>query len=90
MDKHSIVVDGDSCFLGFGFSTEAGSAEDNVIGLPLPRFFADELIQGVCLAGLFLDRACSRDEFHGFFAIIPVIIEGVVEGFELFEGDDCE
>ncbi|MFN9662979.1 MAG: hypothetical protein ACK57I_05540, partial [Akkermansiaceae bacterium] len=36
--------------------------------------------QGVCLAGLFLDRACSRDEFHGFFAIIPVIIEGVVEG----------
>ncbi|MCE2961411.1 MAG: hypothetical protein ACK5RZ_14100, partial [Akkermansiaceae bacterium] len=46
--------------------------------------------QGVCLAGLFLDRACSRDEFHGFFAIIPVIIEGVVEGFELFEGDDCE
>ncbi|MFN9027236.1 MAG: hypothetical protein ACK5VX_13690 [Akkermansiaceae bacterium] len=42
------------------------------------------------MAGLFLDRACSRDEFHGFFAIIPVIIEVVVEGFELFEGDVCE
>ena len=43
----------------------------------LDRTHADD--QGVCLAGLLLNRACSRNDFHGFFAVISVIIEGIVE-----------
>ena len=35
--------------------------------------------QGVCMAGLFMNGACGGDEFYGFFAMIPVVIEGVIE-----------
>jgi hypothetical protein len=36
--------------------------------------------QGVCLASLVLARGCGGDEFHGFFAVIPVVIAGVTRG----------
>ena len=48
------------------------------------------LAQGVCLAGLFLAGGCRFDDFYRFFAMIPVVIEGVVEGIKPFEWDHGE
>jgi hypothetical protein len=50
--------------------------------IPVPPF-----PQGVCLAGLVLASAGGFDQFYRFFAMIAVIIEGVVERIKLFEGD---